>query len=330
MKKALSIILALAMILALGACAKADEKPVEEVVPEADEKPVIAVVPKAVDNPLNQATKVGAERAGEELGFEVLWTGTPDTDSAGQVQVIESLIQKGVDGILMSANDPDALKDVINKAMEAGIPVATWDSDSAESNRLFYAGTDNYHLGYACGEKMVELAEGKEDFKVVVLHGTPGASNLETRIDAFEEALADKEATNIEIVSVQTCNDDNNYAVDLMESYTLAHPDVDAWYVIGGWPFFGSTDSMPNLAAWAADGGIVVAIDTFWPCLQFVKDGLVTCEYGQDFDAMGYLGATELFKVIKGAELSGDFVDTNMNYCDAENLEYMLSVIPEW
>ena len=180
MKKALSIILALAMILALGACAKADEKPVEEVVPEADEKPVIAVVPKAVDNPLNQATKVGAERAGEELGFEVLWTGTPDTDSAGQVQVIESLIQKGVDGILMSANDPDALKDVINKAMEAGIPVATWDSDSAESNRLFYAGTDNYHLGYACGEKMVELAEGKEDFKVVVLHGTPGASNLET------------------------------------------------------------------------------------------------------------------------------------------------------
>lgn len=145
--------------------------------------------------PLNQATKVGAERAGEELGFEVLWTGTPDTDSAGQVQVIESLIQKGVDGILMSANDPDALKDVINKAMEAGIPVATWDSDSAESNRLFYAGTDNYHLGYACGEKMVELAEGKEDFKVVVLHGTPGASNLETRIDAFEEALADKEAS---------------------------------------------------------------------------------------------------------------------------------------
>ena len=101
MKKALSIILALAMILALGACAKADEKPVEEVVPEADEKPVIAVVPKAVDNPLNQATKVGAERAGEELGFEVLWTGTPDTDSAGQVQVIESLIQKGVDGILI-------------------------------------------------------------------------------------------------------------------------------------------------------------------------------------------------------------------------------------
>ena len=279
---------------------------------------------------MNQATKVGAERAGEELGFEVLWTGTPDTDSAGQVQVIESLIQKGVDGILMSANDPDALKDVINKAMEAGIPVATWDSDSAESNRLFYAGTDNYHLGYACGEKMVELAEGKEDFKVVVLHGTPGASNLETRIDAFEEALADKEATNIEIVSVQTCNDDNNYAVDLVESYTLAHPDVDAWYVIGGWPFFGSTDSMPNLAAWAADGGIVVAIDTFWPCLQFVKDGLVTCEYGQDFDAMGYLGATELFKVIKGAEPSGDFVDTNMNYCDAENLEYMLSVIPEW
>ena len=151
MKKALSIILALAMILALGACAKADEKPVEEVVPEADEKPVIAVVPKAVDNPLNQATKVGAERAGEELGFEVLWTGTPDTDSAGQVQVIESLIQKGVDGILMSANDPDALKDVINKAMEAGIPVATLSS--------------YYLLPIAMPSKLLELVQPRDPYR---------------------------------------------------------------------------------------------------------------------------------------------------------------------
>lgn len=315
MKKLASLVLVLMLAFcALGAM--------------AEELPVIAVVPKAVDNPLNQATKIGAERAGGELGFEVLWTGTSGTDSAGQVQVIESLIQKNVDGILLSANDPDALKDVINQAVAAGIKVATWDSDSPESDRLFYAGTNNYSLGYACGEKMVELAGG-EPFKVVILHGTPGAQNLEDRITAFNDAIAAAGA-DIEVASIQTCNDDNNYAVDLMESYTLAHPDIDAWYVIGGWPFFGSTDSMPNLAAWAADGGVIVAVDTFWPCLQFVKDGIVTAEYGQDFDAMGYLGATALFEIIQGGECETDFIDTNMNYADANNIEEMLQIIPEW
>jgi len=316
MKKACSLVLTLVLVLfAFGAFAE-------------EELPVIAVVPKAVDNPLNQATKIGAERAGEELGFEVLWTGTSDTDSAGQVQVIESLIQRNVDGILMSANDPDALKDVINQAMDAGIPVATWDSDSPDSERLFYAGTDNYSLGYACGEKMVELANG-EALQCVVLHGTPGAQNLEDRITGFNDAIAEAGA-DIEVVSIQTCNDDNNYAVDLMESYTLAHPEIDAWYVIGGWPFFGSTDSMPNLTAWAADGGIIVSVDTFWPCLQFVKDGIVTAQYGQDFDAMGYMGATALFNVINGEEVDSDFIDTGMNYADAGNIDEMLEIIPEW
>ena len=315
MKKLVSLVLVLALSLfAFGAL--------------AEEKPVIAVVPKAVDNPLNLAAKEGAEKAGEELGFEVLWTGTSDADSAGQVQVIESLIQKGVDGILMSANDPDALLDVINQAMATGIPVATWDSDSPESDRLFYAGTNNYAWGYACGEKMAELADGKA-FKCVVLHGVPGAQNLEDRITGFKDAVAALEA-DVEIVSIQTCNDDNNYAVDLMESYTLAHSDIDAWYVIGGWPFFGSTDSMPNLAAWAQDGGVIVAVDTFYPCLAFVKDGIVTAEYGQDFTAMGYMGATALFDIISGNEAESDFIDTGMNYADAANIDEMLANTPAW
>ena len=93
----------------------------------------------------------------------------------------------------------------IIRAIDAGIAVACFDSDSPESNRAFYCGTNNYAIGKLSAEFMMDyLPEGG---KVAILTGVWGTPNLEARIDGFEETLTTA-GSMIEILPVQTGEDD--------------------------------------------------------------------------------------------------------------------------
>lgn len=99
----------------------------------------IAIVPKLLDNPVFQLAAEGAQAAAAELGHvEVIFTGPETADTAKQISIIENLINKRVDGISISCNQGDALVPVINKAIQAGIPTITFDSDAPKSKRITY------------------------------------------------------------------------------------------------------------------------------------------------------------------------------------------------
>ena len=151
-------------------------------------KLVFAVVPKLLDNPVFNVAKVGAEDAAKDLGdVEISWTAPVTSDAAQQASIIESLIERKVDGIAVSVNDPDALRGVIDKAMDAGIPVVTFDSDAPKSKRIAFYGTNNYGSGKSMGEYLVKIMGPKG--KIAIQTGTPGALNLEERIQGVKDYL---------------------------------------------------------------------------------------------------------------------------------------------
>jgi len=97
----------------------------------------IALVVKALGIGFFEAAAEGAEEAAAELGnVEIIYTGPTDTTAEGQIEVINSLIAQGVDAIAVSANDPDALVPVLQRAMQRGITVISWDSGVAEEGPL--------------------------------------------------------------------------------------------------------------------------------------------------------------------------------------------------
>ena len=236
MKKLLALLLAALMVLSLAACsmeggssepAKTEEttaapetteteteQPAEETAaPEvkADADITIAVVPKSLDNAIFLDSQAAAEAKAKELGINLQWVGPTTSDAGQQVTVIEGLIEKQVDGILISCNDADALKDVIDRAVDAGIVVGCFDSDSPESKRAFYCGTDNYAVGKLAAEEMMKILP--DGGKVAILTGVLGAPNLEERIRGFKETV---EGSNIEVMPVQTGNDDVQTSVDVV------------------------------------------------------------------------------------------------------------------
>lgn len=274
----------------------------------------IAMVPKALDNPVFTTSREAAKAKAEELGIELIWSASQKADAAEQVAVIESLIQKKVDAIGISVNDPTALKDVINKAVEAGIAVSTWDSDSPESDRLFYLGTDNYAGGYKCGEIMNELLP--DGGKVAILTGVIGAFNLEERIRGFKDATQD---SGIEVVDILAGEDDINKSVEVVNTYTLANKEkFDAWFFDGGWPLFVPIDTLEPIKNFE---GKVISFDTFPPMLLFVKEGVVDVLVGQDFAQMGAGSVEMLYNVVtKGMEYD-EFNDSGLEIVDSSNID---------
>ena len=338
MKKVLVLVIALLMVLTMAvACApKADapadapaDKPADAPAADAPAAPekkdiTIAVIPKALDNAVYLDAKLGAENAAKEFGINVEWTASASSNAAEQVTVIEGLISKGVDGMLIACNDADALKDVINKAVANGIVVATFGSDSPDSDRAFTIGTDNYQLGKVSGEKMIELLP--EGGKVAVLTGVPGAPDLEPRIQAFKDVT---EGTGIEIASIQSGMDDTQKSVDVVNQYTVGNPDIDAWWFDGGWPFFADPEALPDLKAWREQGGIIVSVDTFYPMLQYFELGMADFMIGQDFYAMGHDGVAKILDVINGKQVD-EVNDTGVELCDMSNYEEVRAGKTPW
>lgn len=314
------LVILLAALMTIGFCSGCTHDTIE-----------IAVVPKSLDNAIFLDTKAAAEEKAKELGIKIYWEGPTSSDAAMQVNVIESLIERQVDGILISCNDAEALKDVINRAVEAGIVVGCFDSDSSESKRAFYCGTNNYAIGKLAAEFMMEyLTEGG---KVAILTGVLGAPNLEARIDGFEETLA-ASGSKIEIMPVQTGEDDVQKSVEVIAQYTAANPDLAGWFFVGGWPYFADPDALPEIKTFMKNGGHIVSVDTCYPMMQFVGMEMVDVLIGQNYAAMGSLGVEMIYKIIKGEEVDlGDetnYIDTGYEVVDILNYEEVWKSKTPW
>lgn len=316
MKKLVTLVLALMLVMSLVCAACAEDI-------------TIAVVPKSLDNAIFLDAQASAEAKGAELGVNIQWTGSPTSDAGAQVTVIEGLIEKQVDGILISCNDADALKDVIDRAVDAGIVVGCFDSDSPNSKRAFYCGTDNYAVGKLAAEKMMEIIP--DGGKVAILTGVLGAPNLEERIRGFKETV---EGSNIEVMPVQTGNDDVQTSVDVVGQYTAANPDLAAWFFDGGWPYFADPDALPEVKAFMENGGHIISVDTCEPMLQYVGMDMVDLLIGQDYPKMGSLGVETLYKIIAGEEVDlGDethYIDTGYELVDKSNYEEVWATKTPW
>ncbi|MCL6559870.1 MAG: substrate-binding domain-containing protein [Firmicutes bacterium] len=293
---------------------------------------VIAICPKSLDNPVFVDAKETAELTARRLNVILEWVAPFKVDPPAQAKIVESLIRRKVDGMAISCSDAERLRPLIDRAVEAGIKVATIDADSPGSKRLFYCGTDNYKAGYACGEAMVRLVRArglaKKTLRTAILTGGREAHNLNERIRGFKDATA--RAIKLEYTALLACDDDTTMGAKMVEAYIKKHPETEAFFFSGGWAFFGPAESMPLYQEWCRRGGLAVSMDTFYPVLQAAKKGLAQALVGHDFLKMGELTVTYLVAAIKGLPIPGEYIDTGLELADASNFDRLLASKKPW
>ena len=287
----------------------------------------IAWIPKALNNPVFELGHQGAVQKAAELSasgavqVKVLYVGSVTSDAAEQVRIIEDVIARGVDAIAISCNDPIACIDPINKAVIAGIPVMTWDSDSPESYRFTYLGVDNYLAGQAAADLLVR-AIGSQG-KVAVLTGVPGALNLEERVRGFKDGLIPY--PDIEIVTTVVSNDDINLGIQAVEETMQAFPDLDGWFFVGMWPLVADLGSMPLWEYAATYKNMkTVAFDTLPVELKLLKEGYLSGLVGQKYWGWGYDTIQIIYDYVVEGKGFPNFIRSGMDIVTRNNVDAMI------
>jgi ribose transport system substrate-binding protein len=276
----------------------------------------IAVVPK-VAVPFFDDCNTGAQAAADALGVNYQWVVPQNTQGSTQVKIMEDLIARQVSGIAISVNEPKSVEGVIKQAMDAGIKVVTFDSDSANSGRSLYIGTINKQAGVTMGNSMAEKLGGKG--KVAIITGQLGASNLNERIEGVKEALA--AYPDIEIVATEGTEDDLAKAVSVTEAILRGNPDLAGIFGMSqvGGPAVAKVLAQQEFAD--RKGAVAVfAFDDLPDTIQGVKDGYINGIMVQRPVTMGKLAVEQLVAQIKGEAPGGD-IDTGVTVVNADNLD---------
>ncbi|WP_316359422.1 rhamnose ABC transporter substrate-binding protein [Devosia sp.] len=187
----------------------------------------IALVVKSLGNGFFDAANKGAQEAAAELGdVEVIYTGPTAATAEAQIEVINSLIAQQVDAIAISANDPDALVPALQKAMERGIKVISWDSGVAPEGRQLHLNPSETAL---IGETIIKLAADylPEGGDVAILSASSTATNQNAWIEAAKAALPEK-FPNINLVAVVYGDDDSVKSTDEAKGLIASYPDLKA------------------------------------------------------------------------------------------------------
>lgn len=137
----------------------------------ADQKTLV-MVPKGV-HPYYEPCYEGFKDAGTKFGVKTEFRAAKAFEVPQEVEIIENLVARHVDGIAISALDDQGLVPVIQEAVNAGIKVITFDAPAPSSAALCYIGTANEAAGYQAAEELIKVMNGKGT--VAVLQGPCGA-----------------------------------------------------------------------------------------------------------------------------------------------------------
>lgn len=260
--------------------------------------PVVGVVPKGTNHIFWQSVHAGAIKAGEEFGLEILWNAPQlEIDSARQIAIVENLITREVDGIVLAPVHEDGLVSVVERAAGSGIPVAIFDSAINTDRIITFVVTDNYKGGVMAAERMGKILDGKG--KVGVISFMPGSASTMKREAGFKETIEER-FPDIRIVGTRYNMADRAKALAEAENLLTAHPDLAGFFADNE----GSVDGTVQAVKQRGLGGKVkiVGFDASETLVADMRAGVIDSIVVQDPFKMGYESTRQMALHLGGGE----------------------------
>jgi len=290
----------LSAIVAIG-CGKTDSTPTESAVPAAKGKPTVALVMKSLANEFFHTMEDGAKthQKKHEADYELIANGIEnEQDVPKQVELVEQMIARKVDAIVIAPADSKALVPVCKKAQDAGIVVVNIDNKldvdalKEKKSTIPFVGPDNRKGARAVGDYLAKQLKAGDE--VALIGGLPGAFNAAQRQLGFEDAM---KAVNASIITSQPADWDTAKASSIVGAILPQHPKLKA--------ILCANDSMALGAIGALNGAnrtkqvLVVGFDNIAAVQQLIKEGKVLCTADQHGDQIAVNGIEFALDILK-------------------------------
>lgn len=270
----------------------------------------------------------GFEDAGKLYGIKTVYTGATQYDINQEVTVLEQIIAKKPAGIAISCINPNALAAPINKAVDAGIPVVTFDADSPKSKRYSTLATNNEYAGHVAAKALSEQL-GEEGGEVVLIT-LPTQQNHEQRAAGFKEALG-KEYKNLKLIEIGNGKSDQTEAAKVLSGFLQLHPNIKGVFCTDATSGVGAATAVKE--ANKIGQVKIVSFDTEKGTLDAIKSGVISASIAQGTYVMGYQSMNFLYQLKhnlinpvedwknKNIAPLPNFVDTGVSIVTKENVE---------
>ena len=291
----------------------------------------IAFIAKSYANPVFVAAHRGAQDAAREwstekgVPVEVLVLTPTGENPAQQAERIAGAIVDGADAIAIAASDAALVTKAIDEAVAKGVAVMTFDVDLPDSKRFAYYGADNKSAGEEIIEELSRLLGGSG--KVAILAGNPDAPNLQQRVAGVKAAAL--RHPDIEIVGVFHHPERPLDAAAEVLRVNEAHPDIEGWAMVGGWPLFESPRRRHVLKDLQARGQKVVAVDALPEQLRFVDAGVAVL-LGQPVYQWGTVSISTIVDKLHNKKNISGTIPMPLVRVSRENLEDWAAQLRDW
>ena len=304
--RALAILL---FTLILSACECGSSDPTSE-------RLTVAVIPKGTTHVFWRAVHAGAQRSADTLDVDIVWQGpVREDDRAAQIRVVEDMISRGVDAMVLAPLDDRALVPAATEATQQGIPVVIFDSAIQWDGYTSYVATDNRAGGALAAERLGALLDGRG--RVIMMRYQEGSASTSEREEGFLAQLSEGFPA-IEIVS------ENQYggattetAYATAENLLVRHPDVDGVFT----PNESTTFGMLRAVTDASRAGQIklVGFDANEALVTALVRGHVHGLVLQSPERMGELAVGAAVSRLRGEDVEPR-IDTGATMVTSENM----------
>ena len=234
--------------------------------------------------PYWQTASAGFYQSADELKVGYQFTGPDTYDPASERDELDRAIQSKPNGILVSVADANVLQASIDRAIAAGIPIITMDSDAPSSKRLFFIGTNNYQAGVAGGKRLAQELKGRG---TVVVFTMPAQPNLTERLRGYRDAL--ESSPQIKLAHIVDMKGDSRIAFDSTTQF-LANDKkehIDGFVCLEA---LSGKEVAAVLSNNSIKDKVVIAMDTDPETLDWIKKGVISATIAQKPYTMAFVG----------------------------------------
>lgn len=305
-----------ALLLACGGCG---ESGTDMISPAKSFR--VAVIPKGTVHEFWKAVESGARKADAELAdLEIVWKGPAgEGDAAAQIQVVESFLAEGYDGICVAPLDARALETPVRQAIAAGVPVVIFDSGLASTDVpiVSYVATDNFHGGELAGEHLADLLAGEG--RVLLMRYLLGSESTEQREAGFLSAIAKRPGIQV-LSSDKHGGPDESKAIEVGENLLATFGDeVDGIFCSNESCVSGMLTVLARDPRGLASRVKLVGFDSSANIVQGLSSGVVHATVLQDPVGMGYQAVMAMHRSLQGKPVPAR-IATGETLCTSANM----------
>jgi ribose transport system substrate-binding protein len=286
----------------------------------------IALVPGLTTDAFYITMNRGAQAAADALGVELIFQGAPNFNPVEQVPVLDAVIARAPDAILIAPTDTVQLVEPLRRAHDAGIPVITVDTFIGSGVYQTGAGDADFPLSYIASDNVLggrmaaralANAIGEAGGSVYVSNVNPGISTTDQREEGFKLEMAEN-FPNITVLETQYNNNDANNAASQLQAVLARDPNLRGVF---GANLFSAVGAANGVQQAGQTGTIrVVAFDAPQSIVDQIKSGLVDMAIAQHPATIGWFGVAAAYAHLTGTAIPVA-IGTGFTVIDATNVD---------